>query len=482
MAELDRSSGASGKQRARWVALLVTSLASFLAPFMLSATNVALPSMGTEFGLDPIALGWIQTSYLLSSAVVLVPIGRIADIRGRKGVFLLGTAVYVIGCIAMPFSTSGFALIVMRVVQGVGGAMIFGTSVAILTSVFPPGETGKALGINVATVYSAIALGPFLGGILTSSLGWRCIFFFSAAIGVAVLLLSLAALKGEWAEARGRKFDMVGSVLYAIALASIMIGALALSGNIAAFPFGTPIQAGIFLGGGALLFVFALWELRNPSPVLDMRLFKNNRVFTLSNLAALISYAATYAVSFFLSLYLQTVKGFPPEVAGTVLLAQPIVQAVLSPAAGWLSDRASPRIVASLGIGIDAAGLFLLSTTETGTDLWFIIMNLVILGAGFALFSSPNMNAIMTSVERQHYGTSSALVSTMRQLGQVLSMTIAMIIISTFLAKTSQLPPTGDSFVQGMQVAFIIFGVLCVVGMLASMARGKGNRTMQPGK
>jgi len=482
MAELESSSGVGGRGRAKWVALLVTSLASFLTPFMLSATNVALPSMGAEFGLDTIALGWIQTSYLLSSAVVLIPIGRIADIHGRKGVFILGTAVYAISCMAMPFSTSGPVLIALRVVQGVGGAMIFGTSVAILTSVFPPGETGKALGINVATVYSAIALGPFLGGILTTHLGWRSIFFFSAAIGVAVLLLTIALLKGEWAEARGRKFDATGSVLYAMALASIMVGALALSGNIAAFPFGTPIQAAIFLGGGVLLFLFALWELRNPSPVLDIRLFRNNRVFALSNLAALISYAATYAVSFFLSLYLQTVKGLSPDVAGTVLLAQPIVQAVLSPAAGWLSDRASTRIVASLGIGIDAAGLFLLSTTEAGTELWFILMNLVILGAGFALFSSPNTNAIMTSVERQHYGTSSALVSTMRQLGQVLSMTIAMVIISTFIASGSLIPPLGGSFVRGMQVAFLIFGALCVVGMIASIVRGKGNMTAKPGK
>jgi MFS family permease len=261
-----------------------------------------------------------------------------------------------------------------------------------------------------------------------------------------------------------------------------MIGALALSGNIATLPFGAPVQAAIFLGGGALLFLFILWELRSPSPVLDIRLFKNNRVFSLSNLAALISYAATYAISFFLSLYLQTVKGFPPDVAGTVLLAQPIVQAVLSPAAGWLSDRASPRIVASLGIGIDAAGLFLLSTTGAGTELWFIVMNLVILGVGFALFSSPNMNAIMTSVERQHYGTSSALVSTMRQLGQVVSMTIAMIIISTFIASGSNLPPNGDSFIQGMHVAFLIFGALCVVGVVASISRGKVNMTAHSGK
>lgn len=481
MAGFENPRVTKGKDKTGQVALIVTCLASFLTPFMLSAINVALPSIGTEFGLDPIGLGWIQTSYLLASAVVLVPIGRIADIHGRKAVFLLGMVVYVVTCFAMPFSTSGLVFIAMRVVQGIGGAMIFGTSVAILTSVFPPGETGKALGINVATVYSAIAVGPFVGGILTSSLGWRSIFYLSAAIGVAVLVITIAALKGEWAEARGRRFDSIGSVLYGVALSSLMIGALALSGNIAGFPLGTPAQAAMFLGGGVLLVVFAAWELRSPSPVLEIRLFRNNRVFAFSNLAALISYSATYAVAFFMSLYLQTVKGFSPEAAGTVLLVQPLVQAALSPAAGWLSDRASCRTVASLGIGIDAAGLFLLSAVDAGTDLWFIVTNLVILGAGFALFSSPNTNAIMTSVERQHYGTSSALVSTMRQLGQVLSMTIAMIIISTFMGGSVVTPPS-DSFVRGMQVAFLIFGALCIAGTIASAARGKGNMTAKSGR
>ncbi len=458
------------------MALLVTSLTSFLTPFMLSATNVALPVIGAEFNMDTIALGWIQTSYLLASAIVHVPIGRIADIRGRKAVFVLGTIVYTISCMAVPFATSGAMLIALRIGQGLGGAMVFSTAVAIIMSVFPPGETGKALGINVATVYVGLSLGPSLGGVLTSSFGWRSIFYLSAAAGALVFLLTVASLKGEWAEARGKKFDTVGSIMYGVALATVMIGALALSGNIKGFPLGVPFQAAMILVGGALFFAFAVWELRNPSPVLDVRLFKNNRVFALSNVAALISYSATYAVTFFLSLFLQTVRGFPPEVTGFVLLAQPVVQAVISPVAGWLSDRASPRVVASLGIGIDSVGFFLLSTTSIETDLWFIIVILIIIGAGIALFASPNTNAIMTSVERHHYGTASALVSTMRMLGQVLSMTIAMIIISTFAAAAQP----GTSFVLAMQVAFLVFGVLCAVATVASAARGKSNKATPP--
>lgn len=472
MAEARKPPGKLSKRREMWAALLVTSLTSFLTPFMISATNVALPSMGAEFGMDAVALGFIQISYLLSAAVVQVPIGRIADIRGRKSVFLLGTLIFTIGCISMPFSVGVSMLIATRVIQGIGGAMIAGTAVAILMSSFPLGETGKALGINAATVYAALSLGPPLGGILTTSFGWRSIFYLSAAAGVLVFLMTVASLKGEWAEARGQKFDMVGSALYGVALAAVMMGALALSGNIKGFPYGLPLQAAILIAGGALFFAFAVWELRSSSPVLDVRLFRNNRVFTLSNIAALISYSATYAGTFFLSIFLQTVRGLSPEVTGFILLAQPVVQAAISPLAGWLSDRASPRIVASVGIGIDCIGFILLSTTGVETELWLIITNLVIIGAGIALFASPNTNAVMTSVERQNYGTASAVISTMRMLGQVLSMTIAMVIIASFAGSAQ---PDG-SFVVAMQVAFLVFGALCGAATAASAARGTVKR------
>ena len=458
--------------------LLVTTLASFLTPFMLAATIIALPSIGFEFTLDTVTLGWVQTSYLLSAVVFLVPFGRIADITGRKRVFLAGLVIYTVSSFALSLSNSIASLLTLRVAQGLGGAMISGTAVAILTSVFPPRERGKALGINVAAVYAAIALGPFLGGMLTQYFGWRSIFLVNVPIGVITLLLVLYKLKGEWAEAAGSKFDLAGSIIYGVALTSIMWGSVSFSNSSnqggSLMVAGIPSQALLMLFGGIFcLFLFVMWELRVPSPVLDVRMFRHNTVFTFSNLAALINYSATYAISFFLSLYLQLVKGLDPQIAGIILVAQPVVQAMLSPLAGWMSDRIAPRLVASLGIGIDTAGLAAFAFIDRGTDLWLITINLVVMGIGFALFSSPNTNAIMCSVDKSCLGVGSAMVSTMRLLGQMVSMAIAMIVLSLFVGTAVLSPALTAPFIAGTRVAFLIFAVLCLIGIFASLARGK---------
>jgi len=460
--------------------LLVTTLASFLTPFMLAATVIALPSIGFEFTLDTVTLGWVQTSYLLSAVVFLVPFGRIADITGRKRVFLAGLVIFTVSSFALSLSYSIVSLLVLRVVQGFGGAMIFGTAVAILTSVFPPRERGKALGINVAAVYAAIALGPFLGGIMTQYFGWRSIFLLSAPIGVITLLLVLYKLKGEWADAAGSKFDLVGSVIYGVALTSIMWGSMSLTNSLnqggGFMVTGIPSLALLMLLGGILcLFLFVMWEFRVPSPVLDVRMFRHNTVFAFSNLAALINYSATYAISFFLSLYLQLVKGLDPQIAGTILVAQPVIQALLSPLAGWMSDRVSPRVVASLGIGINTAGLAAFAFIDRGTDIQLIIVNLVVMGIGFALFSSPNTNAIMCSVDTSCLGVGSAMVSTMRLLGQMVSMAIAMVVLSLFVGTAVLSSALTEPFIAGTRVAFLIFAVLCLIGVFASLARGKAD-------
>jgi len=357
--------------------------------------------------------------------------------------------------------------------------MIFGTSVAILTSVFPPGERGRALGINVATVYTGIALGPFLGGVLTQNFGWRSIFLVSVPLGLIAALLTFYWLKDEWADASGSKFDLAGSILYGVALTSIIWGSLSFSNSGGGTTVaGLPLQTLLALLGGLLcLSLFIAWELRVPSPVLDLRLFRYNRVFAFSNLAALINYSATYAISFFLSLYLQLVKGLDAQIAGTILVAQPVVQVLLSPAAGWLSDRIAPRLVASLGIGINAAGLVAFILIDRGTDILLIIAVLMVMGVGFALFSSPNTNAIMGSVERNVFGIASAMVSTMRLLGQVVSMAIAMVVLSIFVGTVVLSPANSEPFIAGLRAAFLIFSVLCVIGLFASLARGKSVRT-----
>ncbi len=445
-------------------ALLVAVLASFLTPFMVSSVNVALPVMGREFGMNAVLLSWVPTSYLLAAAMFLVPFGRIADIYGRKRIFSAGIIIYTIASSLIVLSSTVSALLALRVLQGFGSAMIFGTGIAIVTSVFPPAERGRVLGINVSAVYIGLSLGPFLGGFLTQQFGWRSIFLASVPAGLVAMYFIVRRLKGEWAEAQGERFDLGGALIYAVSLVAVMYGLTVLPG-----------RSGVLLVLFGLLWVgaFIVWELRVPSPLLDMRLLTTNVTFSMSNIAALINYSATFAVTFLVSLYLQYIKGFTPREAGMVLIAQPIVMAAFSPLAGRLSDKIEPRIVASIGMAFTALGLALFALLDEQSTLWFIITNLVIIGFGFALFSSPNTNAVMSSIDRRHYGVGSAMLGTMRLTGQMLSMGLVMVIFALYIGRVQITPEYYLLFLKSAKTTFLLSAFLCGAGIFASLTRGK---------
>jgi len=449
------------------ITLFVVTLASFLTPFDGSSVNIALPSIGKEFSMDAISLGWVATAYLLASAMFLVPLGRVADIYGRKKLFTLGVLIFTAASFSMVLCWSGTMLICLRVVQGIGSAMIFGTGMALLISVFPAQERGKALGINVAAAYIGLSVGPFLGGLLTLHFGWRSIFLVNVPFGLTAIALISLKLKEEWAGAEGEKFDLVGSIIYCFGLTAVIYGFSSFS------RWGAVLSTGLILAGVLGIFAFVAWELRIKNPILNINLFRGNRAFALSNLAALINYCATFAVGFFLSLYLQYIKNFNSQTAGAILVFQPVVMAVCSPFAGRLSDRMEPRIVASMGMALTAVGLFLLTLLHGDSALGFIIADLILLGLGFGLFSSPNTNAVMSSVEKRFYGVAAGTLGTMRLTGQMLSMGIAMLIFAIHIGHIQITPEYYPAFLMSTRSAFIFFGVLCSGGVLASLARGK---------
>jgi EmrB/QacA subfamily drug resistance transporter len=455
------------EQNLKRAALWVTTFASFLTPFMGSALNVALPTIGKQFGTDAILLNWIASAYILATAMVLLPVGRLADIIGRKKIFTLGIILFVITSFLCALSPDVHWLIAFRALQGFGSALFFGTGLAIISSVFPPGERGRALGINVAAVYVGLSMGPFVGGLLTQYLGWRSIFWFTIVIACGVLITILSYLKTEWAESRGEKFDLRGAILYALALVLIMYGFSKI-----------PHLPGIlmFLAGAGVFILFLYSERSLSFPLLETTLFTRNRTFAFSSLAALINYSATFAVGFLISIYLQVIKGLDPREAGLVMVSQPIIQALLSPLSGKISDRIEPRVVASIGMTLSVIGLISLSFIGPDTPLLLIILNLVLLGAGFALFSSPNTNAVMSSVERRFYGVASGTVGTMRMIGQMFSMAIALLMFSTFVGKVQLSAGNAKDIVLSMKASFLIFAVLCFIGIFSSLARGKLKR------
>jgi len=451
-------------------ALLVAMVSSFLTPFMGSALNIALPAIGEEFAIDATLLGWITTAYLLAAAIFLVPFGKIADTVGQKRIFLAGISVFTVACVLIVVSPSAGFLIASRIVQGIGSAMIFGTSIAILTSYFPPSERGRALGFSVAATYTGLSIGPFIGGVLVQNLGWRSILIATIPVGVLSITLFVWKLGDDWGGTHGKRLDFAGSIIYGLSLAGTMYGLRMLP---------APTGGWVLLAGLAGIAVFGWWETRAPNPVLNVGLLAGNRGFAFSNLAALVNYSSTAAVSFFLSLYLQYIKGLDPQAAGVVLIAQPMMMAIFSPLAGQLSDRVESRTVASAGMGLTAVSLVLLTLIGQSTSIRFIVATQASLGLGYALFSSPNTNAIMGSVEREHYGIASAMVGTMRLIGQMVSMGIATLILATVVGRVQITPDRYPDFVRGTRAAFGVFAALCMGGIFASLARGRIHQTTQ---
>lgn len=452
-----------GEKSVRRAALLTATMGAFLTPFMGSSINVALPAIAREFSMSALLLVWIPTSFLLSSAVFLMPFGKIADMYGKKRVFLLGSFLYAVSSFLSGIAPSSLFLIFFRLLQGAGGAMLFGTGVAIISSVFPPGERGRALGITTASTYIGLSTGPFIGGFLTHHLGWRSIFFLNSVLAGVTFLAVIVKLKTEWVENRDEKFDIKGALFYGILLTCFMLG----------FSFISKKWGSILLAFGvAGVHFFIRMEEKEKFPMLNINLFRKNRTFTFSNLATFIHYSASYALGFLLSLYLQLIKGFDSRIAGLVLMARPVTMAIFSPFAGMASDTTEPRILASSGMALTAVCFFLFLFLNPETSLYFVLFLLVLHGVGFALFASPNTNAVMSSVERKNYGIASASLATMRLTGQMFSMGIATLIMGMVAGTQKIEPQTLPLLMKTIKLSMGVSTILCTLGTFASLARG----------
>jgi EmrB/QacA subfamily drug resistance transporter len=450
------------------VILVVATLTAFILPFLVASVNVALPTMGREFGMEAVVMSWVGTVYFLSVAMFQVPFGRLSDIVGRRRLFIVGLVISTLSCFFGGLANSVPLLMASRALQGIGSGMTFNNSIAILTSVFPAQERGRALGISMAGTYAGLSIGPLLGGLLTEYLGWRSIFYTAGILNILLMLLVFPVLKVEWREARGEKFDLVGSITYSISIALFMYGFSSLPGLTGLV---------LFVLGLIGMFIFVRLETRTASPVFHTDLFRRNRVFFFSNLAVLITYMSTFAVTFLLSLYLQYIKAYTAEEAGLVLLASSLLMTVFAPISGRISDRVEPRLVATVGMALNCVALVLLIFLDGGTALWLIVVALLVYGVGIGLFASPNTNAVMGSVETKFLALASGTQGTMRTSGMMLSMGIMMILFSLYIGQAEITPDYYPQFLMSVRVGFIIFTLLGIVGVVAQLvARPSGRR------
>lgn len=441
--------------------LVVASLGGFLVTFMASAINIALPLIQAEFQASAVTLSWISLSYILVAGATLLPAGRIADLYGRVRLFIWSMIIFTVISFACAFAPSTGVLLALRAVQGLGLAFGAATSTALVVLAYPAETRGRALGLNVAAVYLGLTLGPVLGGLIVHNLGWRSLFLVTGALGLLNVGLPLWKLRGfDWREPKTARFDVLGSVIYAVSLTAVLLG----------FSLLPDIPGAILIGAGiAGLAVFLWWETRAADPLLHIDLLRRSRVFAFSNAAAFVSYSATSAMLFLMSLYLQYIRGLNPQTAGFVLVTGTFVQVFVSPMVGRLADRVEARYVASAGLALSVLCLFGLSLLSTTTPYWYIVTVLCVLGVGVSFFSTPNTHAIMGSVETRWVGVASATLATVRQAGMSMSMGVATLVLALQVGRQAIQPADYPQVLSSVRITFLIFAVLCVLGVGASL-------------
>ena len=460
--EINTRTGPAPQTSNKTLALIAVSLSAFFVTYQGAALNVALPSINIDFHANAIVLSWVMSVFGLTNAVVSVPLGKISDIIGIKKVFIIGNIIFTAALIVAIFSNSIMMLIICRAVLGISAAILGSASIAMVTSIFSPDERGKALGVNIGAAFFGLSTGPFLGGLIAGYLGWRSIFLTTVPLSLLSIVLVLITVKGEWAEARGEKFDYAGSILYGLALIALMYGFSLLPG----------IPGYVLIFCGVLAFAgFLKRESQILNPVLNVSLFRKNKVFIFANLAYLICWIILIASTFVLSLFLQYSRGFTPEQAGLILVAQPVTQAILSPFTGRLSDKFEARIVSSIGMLIMFLSLLSLVFLSLNTPVVQIVTSLVGLGIGSSLFSSPNSNVIMSSVTPQYYGVASSTIVTMRGMSQSLGLGLVMLVIAVTIGPVVITPEYYPAFVNSTRIIFAIFAVLGFGGIFASAVK-----------
>ena len=451
---------------------LVIILTSFCSSFLGSAVNIVVPAMSADLAVSAAGIGWVITVYSLATCGLSVPFGKLADSTGKNRVFLTGLSLLFLSCLCCFWVKSFPLLLVFRCLQGVGASMIFATNTAIIASAYPPQQRGQAIGRMLSGTYTGLACGPVLSGVISHWLGWHAIFL---TVAIAVLAgLIPAAITLPWREGLSgegpvqplgekKKQDAAGCILFILMITSAMFGfANAGSGY---WPY-ILILVGIGLG-----VLFVRTELGAADPIIDVRIFRTTPAYTLSNLAALFNYAAIFGIGYFTSLYLQLDKGMSSQTAGFFLACQPLVMALFTSRAGALSDRIPPYKLATAGMGICALSLIIFSFAGQATPLWVIVCALLIAGFGVSVFSSPNMNAIMSCVEPSSYGVASSVLATMRTLGQTSGIAITTIVVNALLGDLTLQQASTGQFESAMHLSFWIFTAICLCGMVMSLKR-----------
>ena len=441
------------------IVIAVSFITSFFAVFLSNGIIIGVPAIAQEFAMNNVIQNWVPTIFFLVVAVFTVPAGQISGKFGVKKTLLAGVVLYLLASVGACLSFSTETFLVFRILQGAGVAFLNVSAMAMVVQAVKPQNRGKALGFTVTGVYLATSLSPVICGFLVQNLGWRSMFYFVIPFLVLCILLMVLKIPGEWKTYEKDKIDKTGSILYGIGILAFIYGFTTLT---------TTNGLLITIIGIVMLIIFGAYELRQKSPVFNMNLFKNKK-FTSSNIAALCSYIAVMVITTILNYHFQYVRGWNAQMSGLILIITPIIMAIMAPNAGKLSDRIHPQKLAAIGMAIATVAMLILTFLTRDTPLYLVVVAMILQGFGMGLFSSPNMNAIMSSVPPKDAPTASASQATMRTIGQTMSLGLLTLIFAWVMGSLELAPQYASMIVQASQTICLICTVACVLAVFASL-------------
>ena len=438
---------------------IVCALSNFISPFMISSLNLSTPYISTEFQSGAATVTWVVTSYSLGMAIFGIPLGHFADVKGRKFLMTLGSALMALSALVAAFAPSIEVLIGSRFVMAFAADAMMASNNALLLLAFPPEHKGRMLGYSAAFISLGMTLGPVVGGFINDLLNWRWIFILTAVMIAIVFVLTVFHIESD-SKTVTERFDGLGAAMVMTGVFTMMLGLSELT----AYFWGP----WCFAAGIALLVVFVVHELRIDHPVLNVRLFAQNHTYARANIVAMLKSMGTFAISYTMAIYLEVSQGLDASVAGLVMLTMPAMQACLSPIAGTLADRFRSTTVMTTGIVLVSIGLFLLSTVDRSPSLAFVICVLLLVGLGNALFMAPNNSVIMSCVEPENYSEANALLTSMRSTGTATSVVIVGLILNATVgnAVLNTIPPSDLAY--AIHMVMLVSGCLCATAAVCS--------------
>ena len=442
---------------------------------------VALPTIAEYLLIDLPSVQWVVIGFALTISALLLPMGRLADMIGQKRVYILGSIILMVGAAGAGLSPNLATLLLARILQGVGAAMTQGTGMAIMTSVFPSSERGRAIGLLMTTVGVGAVAGPAIGGVVVDFVGWRAVFFLNIPLGLVGVVATLYMLRRWESEraSRGSSFDWTGAILSTGVLVALLLG-LTLAVNRGWMS--APILAAFVLSAGMFV-AFIWWELRAPAPMFNLRFFRD-RVFSCGVSAAFLTFLGQSSVLFLMPFYIQNVLGYSPKIAGLVVMPGALCMAILGAVSGTLSDRFGWRWFTVGGMICSTAGLVILSRVTDTSPLWEVIPGLILVSGGMGTFYSPNSSSVLSAVGRESYGVVSGFLNLVRNSANVISLAIATTIVTVTMGslgfepsleavRTGAVEGARGAFTVGMRYAFYVLIALVIASMTVSFLQGR---------